>query len=1245
MVHITEPLTDVSMHVLRLTVLLTAFASGASAECAPGEYSAQNSVCTPCPVGTYEYYGSCRSCRAGTFSDTPASIACENCGTGKYSDIDGNIDSANCILCVAGRYSTVMAATNIVSCIGCANGKYSSVVGSGSSSNCQNCDAGKYSGDVFATNRWILSDDPGMSCTQSCITNGMYCSDDDFPQGIKNMAAKAIFAHNSVDCINTWSANTQFTPYVSSDNVCYGYSTRSMCSSTTNSENTRVCPCRHFESVQFSELIMESSVVSVIGWNIVGIYEWRLGGVGQSCSAVCTGGGLSCSTQSGRFPQSISQVDTKRVYEKVGVTCTHETALDDSVAPYLQMSTGTCVRGTGESRCDGYADVQRLCPCSQAPVTVPVDFFLESHGVTSCELCGSGKYSATVGAVSDTACLSCGAGKYSGTVGAGIDSVCEDCRPGKFSEHTGASASDTCELCSSGKYSATFGAVSDTACLSCGAGKYLGTIGAGVDSLCLDCGAGKFSEHIGASASDTCELCGSGKYSATVGAVSDTACLSCGAGKYSGTVGTGVDSLCLDCGAGKFSEHIGASASDTCELCGSGKYSATVGAVSDTACLSCEAGKYSATVGAVSDTACLSCEAGKYSATVGAASDTACLSCEAGKYSATVGAVSDTACLSCGAGKYSGMVGAGIDSVCEDCGAGKFSEHTGASASDTCELCGSGKYSATFGAVSDTVCLSCGAGKYSATVGAVSDTACLSCGAGKYSATVGAVSDTACLSCGTGKYSGTVGAGVDSLCLDCGAGKFSEHTGASASDTCELCGSGKYSTIVGAVYDTACLRCGAGKFSSTPGATSCYSCDASKFSTSYGQTSETSCVPCSAGAQSTADRTGCTCRAGWSGSVGIEGNRWTGAALVCTECPADTHKIGPGPAACEACPAHSSARPGSTKSTDCICAAGWAAASDPIIRCVKCRADTYGPWGVSCVDCPAGLVSLAGSTSVAACVCPSGWVHVSGNDCEPCAAGTRSADGVCVSCADGSESLQGSSRCRQCIQWSVGMVNAAVSALARPGVSSDADFEALDTLLERHIIDTTKRAPISASCQALYQRVLKRQIANAPESRAAVAVNSAEASGVSTVVKLVIDIPLTMAEFTEDKQTSFRNAIAATADVANEFVEITDIKSIIRRRRMLSASISVATQITMQNGVIANTVSDTMTQSNINKQMVSNGISNVTVSVSPTVETVTVAIAVDGADSAVARPAPNRNTAALVALGVYAATLTVLAVF
>ena len=44
-------------------------------------------------------------------------------------------------------------------------------------------------------------------------------------------------------------------------------------------------------------------------------------------------------------------------------------------------------------------------------------------------------------------------------------------------------------------------------------------------------------------------------------------------------------------------------------------------------------------------------------------------------------------------------------------------------------------------------------------------------------------------------------------------------------------------------------------------------------------------------------------------------------------------------------------------------------------------------------------------------------------------------------------------------------------------------------------------------------------------------------------------------------------------------------------------------------------------------------------------ETVTVAIAVDGADSAVARPAPNRNTAALVALGVYAATLTVLAVF
>jgi len=111
-----------------------------------------------------------------------------------------------------------------------------------------------------------------------------------------------------------------------------------------------------------------------------------------------------------------------------------------------------------------------------------------------------------------------------------------------------------------------------------------------------------------------------------------------------------------------------------------------------------------------------------------------------------------------------------------------------------------------------------------------------------------------------------------------------------------------------------------------------------------------------------------------------------------------------------------------------------------------------------------------------------------------------------------------------------------------------------------------------------------------------------------TVVLLVINVPFTVQEFGDEKQTQFKTAIAATANVDDEFVLITDITpnavSTIRRR-MLTSGVSVGTQITITDGSKATSVVGRMTLSNINTHMVSSGIGTVTVSKEASVGTIT----------------------------------------
>ena len=112
-----------------------------------------------------------------------------------------------------------------------------------------------------------------------------------------------------------------------------------------------------------------------------------------------------------------------------------------------------------------------------------------------------------------------------------------------------------------------------------------------------------------------------------------------------------------------------------------------------------------------------------------------------------------------------------------------------------------------------------------------------------------------------------------------------------------------------------------------------------------------------------------------------------------------------------------------------------------------------------------------------------------------------------------------------------------------------------------------------------------------------------------TVVLLVINVPFTVQEFGDEKQTQFKTAIANTAKVDDEFVFITDITP----NAVLTSGVSVSTQITITftdadrtyfTSSKATSVVNRMILSNINTYMQSFGIGPVTVSKEASVGTI-----------------------------------------
>ena len=547
-----------------------------------------------------------------------------------------------------------------------------------------------------------------------------------------------------------------------------------------------------------------------------------------------------------------------------------------------------------------------------------------------CENCSLGKYSDSLGLISDDGCINCPNGLYNDELGQTSLLNCKSCPSGKIGLIEGAKSSSVCVLCSIGKFKS-----SSTTCSDCPAGYItnlyenkcdlceIGKWASNVQS-CIDCGKGTYSYITGLTSASECILCEMGKYQnqnrqTTVasciecpngkigvieGAKSNNSCILCEIGKYKSTL-----TICSDCPAGYITNlyenkcdlcEVGkwASNAEKCVSCPKGKYSFMQYIVSVNDCKNCEKGKYQDEVMQITENSCKSCPEGKIGRQLGAISNSSCIFCEAGKfrkfsdkcvncpsgYVSTygsnicnicgIGKISDNyglECKNCQAGRYNDLIGLSERyDVCKNCLSGKYNSEIGSINPNYCKDCPSGKYGKGFGLVSINFCINCEEGKYNNRIGQSDETSCIQCIAGRWNNKMGSNSSKYCVMCEPGLYGEKIGSKTITDCKMCPHGRFNENSGLDSINDCKICPTGTYSTKA----SIRCLFCNAGKYVSTPGSSSCLDCREGTYTSKPGSFI---CNECKTNSEQNYDKTGCVCSTGSYMSL-------TNTSYECLEC-------------------------------------------------------------------------------------------------------------------------------------------------------------------------------------------------------------------------------------------------------------------------------------------------------------------------------------------------------------------------
>eukprot|EP00520_Triparma_pacifica_P008937 CAMPEP_0118666010 /NCGR_PEP_ID=MMETSP0785-20121206/18966_1 /TAXON_ID=91992 /ORGANISM="Bolidomonas pacifica, Strain CCMP 1866" /LENGTH=4927 /DNA_ID=CAMNT_0006560251 /DNA_START=40 /DNA_END=14819 /DNA_ORIENTATION=- len=554
-----------------------------------------------------------------------------------------------------------------------------------------------------------------------------------------------------------------------------------------------------------------------------------------------------------------------------------------------------------------------------------------STGSNSCELCRKGTFS---NVDSPEACFECPVGKWSDSVGAVSEDTCQSCAVGKSSASTAATSLDTCLPCPVGSFAGSTGM---STCEICDAGTF-SQVGS---NSCTTCSTGKWSD----ANSETCELCPKGKFIADDGETPSS---------------HATPHACTICFAGSVAENSG---SGECTLCDTGRYNGD-NSLNETMhdspddCLECSVGTYTSTTGSSS---CKQCERGKFLASV---AGTECLSCPDGQHSGT----GKTSCEACAKGKYLRNAATAIESeACEICGSGTF---TSTESSVTCENCMAGTFlsdSAMSAEKHDNPddCEICEAGLFSDP----GSGACTPCPLGSHlqddamTASLHSYS-SACIVCAAGAYSPSVGSAE---CDPCPAGTFLSDSGIEIDlhdsvDDCNICGSGHYS-ITGAA---SCTTCNAGKYQNGTSTSDhdseddCKDCVPGKIS----DAGSSQCSPCSAG--SYAERASSSCESCDLGTYSEE------SSSKCDHCPRGTYSNTTGTVECTTChPGYYNNATGSKSIASCKpCVEGTYAPSYGNGTCLLCPIGSYnGDKGkADCLPCAHGYYNdVEGATICKQC--------------------------------------------------------------------------------------------------------------------------------------------------------------------------------------------------------------------------------------------------------------------------------------
>ena len=379
-------------------------------------------------------------------------------------------------------------------------------------------------------------------------------------------------------------------------------------------------------------------------------------------------------------------------------------------------------------------------------------------------------------------------------------------------------------------------------------------------------------------------------------------------------------------------------------------------------------------------------------------------------------------------------------------------------------------------------------------------------------------------------------------------------------------------------------------------------------------------------------RTDCQCIPGFTGPDGSG----------CEPCSVGKYKSAPGAQSCSACPENKITGQSEGREYNTL----YASVSEDAC---KCKVGYYGPVGLeTCTRCPEGSISSFDSSTIDACVCDQGYTGSGAAACSECQEGTYKAvtgSDNCTSCPVDHYSPSASITPTACyhapkIEFSMSVtgnirasdVSDAVRDTIRKSVAELLGIDA-SLVIITSVYDARRRllalvftfqiiAPDEAAAQSFAERRL--EVASAAKSGAEQAgVDVGEVEEITALVvlpppppsppptptastepdflttdsilKLILVLPLADSEFTAEKRTAFRQALANAAGVELVKVRIAQVvPASASRRLLLSQSTSVTSEIAAKDSSAAAAIKASLSLDKVNAQLENAGLPQAT---------------------------------------------------